>query len=37
MKAGAYESLCILIFQCVHMRQKKGVTRSGDNLNGHPF
>ena len=23
MKAGAYESLCILIFQCVHMRQKK--------------
>ena len=37
MKTGPYESLCILIFQCVHMRQKLGITRSGGNLNGHPF
>ena len=37
MKAGAYQSLCIIIFQCVHMRQKIGITYPGDNLNRHPF
>ena len=37
MKAGAYQSLCILIFQCVLMRQKIGITYPGDILNGHHF
>ena len=33
MKAGAYESLCILI----SYEMKIGINFSGDNLNGHPF